>query len=63
MVKNELYNLLIQLTEELKSLWRIEKMYDEDSGDCTECQEFWDKMKKDKEEHVEELKGLIKKHL
>ena len=58
-----MYNLINQLAQEQKSLWRIKKMYKEDAGDCEECKAFWDKMEKDKEDHVSELKGLIKTHI
>ncbi len=47
---------------ESKSLWRIKHHYKEDAGDCAQCKEFWDKMEKDKEEHVEELNQLLKDH-
>lgn len=63
MFGNHLYNLVNQLAQEHKSLWRIKKMYKGDAGDCTECKTFWDKMEKDKEDYVEELKGLIKSHV
>ena len=63
MLENHTYNLMKQLVQENKSLWRIKKNYIGDAGDCAECQTFWKKMEKDKEDHVEELSGLIKKHL
>lgn len=60
---NHLYNLMNQLTVEQRGLWRIEKEYMNDSKGCSECDEFWAKMKKDKEEHVNELTAMLKKHL
>lgn len=60
---NHLYNLVNQITQEHKSLWRIKDEYKKDAGDCLECKNFWDKMEKDKEDHVKELESLIKKHL
>ncbi|MBD3282012.1 MAG: hypothetical protein GF387_00125 [Candidatus Portnoybacteria bacterium] len=63
MFDNNLYNLMLQLTQEHKSLWRIKRFYKQDSQDCKECQDFWEKLEKDKEEHIEELKKLIKNHL
>jgi hypothetical protein len=63
MLKNDLYNLVTQLAEENKSLWRIKNMYKNDAGDCPECKTFWDKLEKDKEEHIEELRTLIKTHI
>lgn len=63
MLDNELYNLLVQIVQENKSLWRIENMYQGDAQGCGKCSTFWTKMKTDKAEHVAELKALIKDHL
>jgi len=63
MMDDHLYNLCLQLVQENKALWRISKHYKEDAGDCGDCGAFWEKMIKDKEEHVEELTALLKKHL
>jgi hypothetical protein len=63
MLDNHIYNLLLQLTQEHKSLWRIKNEYVKDSGDCEECKEFWQKLEKDKEEQIKELTELVKKHL
>lgn len=63
MLENHLYNLVAQLYQEHKSLWRIKKMYKKDARGCKECQQFWKKMEQDKLDHVKELKGLLKKHL
>jgi len=60
---NHLYNLMLQLVQENKSLWRIKNSYMQDAGDCVQCKEFWGKMEKDKEDHINELTGLIKTHL
>lgn len=62
-MENHVYNLIIQLAQENKSLWKIRKYYAEDAGDCGECKEFWAKMLKDKEAHVRELMQLLKGHL
>lgn len=63
MLDNHLYNLMLQMTEENKSLWRMKNHYTKDAGDCADCKAFWGKMEKDKEDHIAELLGLIKKHL
>ena len=63
MLGNHTYNLLEQLVDESKSLWRISKRYKQDAGDCAQCQAFWEKLDEDKEEHIEELTELIKAHL
>jgi len=63
MTNNHLYNLMIQLVQENKSLWRIQNHYKKDSKDCAKCQKFWEKMEKDKKDHVKELEGLIGEHV
>jgi len=63
MFDNHTYNLMIQLVQEQKSLWRIKNEYLKDAGDCSNCQTFWKKMQTDKEDHIKELSGLIKKHM
>lgn len=63
MFNNNLYNLINQLTQEHKSLWRIKNEYKKDAEDYPKCLEFWNKMERDKEQHIEELKELIKSHL
>jgi len=63
MFDNHSYNLMNQLVQEHKSLWRIKNDYLEDAEGCAECVEFWEKMVADKEEHVAELTALIKDHL
>ena len=63
MFDDHTYNLMMQITQEHKSLWRIKSMYKRDAGECPECVEFWEKLEKEKEAQVEELKELLKKHL
>lgn len=60
---NHLYNLMEQIVEESKSLWRIKKRYTQDASDCARCLPFWDKLEKDKEDHIRELEELIKTHM
>ena len=63
MIDNHLYNLMMQVVAESKSLQRISSKYEADAGDCEDCKAFWQKMKKDKESHIEELVDLVKKHV
>ncbi|MBI4114455.1 MAG: hypothetical protein HY445_01280 [Candidatus Niyogibacteria bacterium] len=63
MFDNHLYNLILQLVQEHKSLWRMKNEYMKDAGDCADCKTFWEKMEKDKEGHIQELAGLIKNHM
>jgi hypothetical protein len=63
MLENNTYNLMMQLTEEHKSLWRIKLHYMKDAENSEEARKFWTKMEKDKEEHINELTALIKEHM
>lgn len=62
MINNHLYNLMLQLVQEQKSLWRIKNSYMKDHDNCSDCKVFWEKMLADKESHTEELMQLIKAH-
>jgi hypothetical protein len=63
MFDNNLYNLMMQTVAEHQSLYRIKNMYKKDAKNCKECQDFWDKLEMDKEDHIRELQGLIQNHL
>jgi hypothetical protein len=63
MLENHVYNLMEQIVDESKSLWRINRRYKQDAGGCAQCQAFWDKLEEDKEEHIKELEELVKTHL
>ncbi len=62
MLDNHVYNLVCQLAQEHKSLWRIKQQYKEDSGSCDDCAAFWEDMQKDKEQHIERILNLLKDH-
>jgi uncharacterized FlgJ-related protein len=62
METNNVYNLMHQLTQESKSLWRIANNYQNESL-SEEEKAFWTKLATDKESHILELKTLIKKAL
>jgi hypothetical protein len=63
MLENHHYNLLEQIVDESKSLWRIRYKYKKDAEQCKECIDFWEKLEVDKEAHIKELSKLIKTHL
>lgn len=63
MFDNNTYNLMTQMVEEHKSLWRIKNMYKKDAQNCKECVDFWNKLEKDKEDHIQDLTKLIKDHV
>lgn len=63
MLDNHIYNLMAQMVEENKSLWRIKDKYLTDSMDCPECQAFFQKLAQKKEEVISELFALIKSEI
>lgn len=63
MFTNNLYNLMLQAVEEHKSLWRIKDDYMQDASQSPESLAFWEKAIEDKENHIRELKSLIKEEL
>jgi len=62
MLKNHVYDLIAQMAEENKSLWRIKNMYKKDSDVCDECLNFWKELEKDKENNISKLEKLLKNH-
>ena len=63
MLDNNVYNLMFQMLNESKSLWRIKNEYKRDAEDCSSCAAFWLEMEKQKEENVRRLEAMIKDHL
>ena len=61
-MNNHDFNIINQLVQEQKSLWRIENHYINESRDAEE-KTFWEKMREDKKQHIAELKELAKKCL
>jgi hypothetical protein len=60
LLSNHLYNLMAQLVEENKSLWRINNKYMVDTEGCEECKVFFEKLAAQKETVIAELAALIK---
>ena len=60
METNNEYNLMHQLTQESKSLWRIKNNYQAEAVSDEE-NAFWMKLAQEKEATITELKELIKK--
>lgn len=63
MLNNHLYNLMSQMVQEHRSLWRIKNEYKKDVGGCSACKTFWEKLEQNKEDYIKALTGLIKNHL
>jgi len=62
MLPNGLYDLMMQMVVENKSLWQIKHNYMKDAEDCPDCMDFWRRMIEDKESHIRELDSLIRTH-
>ncbi len=53
---------MTQMTQESKSLWRIKKTYLKEAKSKS-VKDFWTMLAKDKEQHIKDLKALIKAEL
>jgi hypothetical protein len=62
MEQNNTFNLMNQMTQESKSLWRIKNNYHTEA-ESDEIKAFWMKLADQKEQTIAELKELIKKSL
>lgn len=60
MKNNNLYNLMTQLTQESRSLWRIQNEYKKDAAKNKELAAFWKELAEEKEALIEDLKLVIK---
>jgi hypothetical protein len=59
MKNNTLYNLMTQVTQESRSLWRIKNQYLKDAK-SKELKAFWKELAEEKEILIEDLKMIIK---
>lgn len=62
MEHNNTYNLMTQMTQESKSLWRIKKEYVKEAKSKA-LKDFWTKLVKEKEAHLKEMKKLLRAEL
>jgi hypothetical protein len=62
MEQNNVYNLMHQLTQESKSLWRIQHNYLNESV-TEEEKNFWIKTATEKEILIKELRALLTSHI
>lgn len=56
---NNLYNLMTQLVQEQKSLWRIEHEYMLDGGSDKDLKVFWSEVAEEKRLLIEDLQAII----
>ena len=61
MLDNNIYNLMEDITILSKSLYRYDT-YIKDASGCESCQEFWKKMKKQREEELSMFLDELEKH-
>lgn len=59
MKNNNLYNLMTQLTQEARSLWRIKNDYIKDAGKSKEMKAFWTEVALEKEALIADLRKII----
>lgn len=59
MTENNIHNIMTQLVQEQKSLWRIEKHYISEAGTAEELA-LWQKLAEDKKKHIQDFKTIIK---
>lgn len=62
MTPNNIHNLMTQMVQEHKSLWRIEHNYLKEAMTDQE-KEFWERLHNEKKVHIEELRKLIKENI
>ncbi|MGI9118264.1 MAG: hypothetical protein ACR2IQ_01825 [Minisyncoccia bacterium] len=60
MKNNNLYNMMHQLTQEQKSLWRLEGDYKKDAAKNQTLKKFWATLAKEKQQHIDDLTKMIK---
>jgi protein-arginine kinase activator protein McsA len=63
MLDNHKYNLLNQLSQESKSLWRIEQTYLADAEACDDCKATWKKVAEEKRKCIAHLETQVKEHM
>ena len=59
-MNNHYFNIINQLTQEQKSLWRIEEHYLSEVKNDAE-KKFWQKLRNQKRKNIEELSKMVKK--
>lgn len=62
MVRNNLFNLMNQMVQESKSLWRIKNEYMKEAVGTEDLMAVWKELEKDKEVQIVKLQELIKKY-
>ncbi len=61
-MNNHIYNLLSQLVQDRRSIYRIQKYYLKDVKNCKICSNFWKTLLKQKEEEARKILEILKNH-
>lgn len=62
MLRNNLFNMMNQLVQESKSVWRIKNQYMQEAVGSDDVMAVWKEIEKSKEEQIAKLQTLIKKY-
>ena len=63
MLDNKVYDLMMQIVQESKSLHHIKTQYCKDTETDSACSKLWDELMEDKEEHINKMVELLKSYL
>ncbi len=62
MIRNNAFNLMNQLVQESKSVWRIKNEYMQEAVGSEDIMAIWKEMEKTKDEQILKLQALIQKY-
>lgn len=62
MIRNNAFNLMNQLVQESKSVWRIKNEYMKEAVGSEDIMSIWKEMEKTKDEQITKLQALIQKY-
>ncbi len=60
-LRNNVFNLMNQMVQESKSVWRIKNQYMQEAIGNDELMALWKKLESDKEAAVEEMQKILRK--
>ncbi len=63
MLDNHIYNLMAQIVQESKSLWRIRNEYKRDAEACDKCHELYADLERQKEDNLRRMEAILRDHL
>jgi len=63
MLDNHIYNLMAQIVQESKSLWRIKNEYKRDAEGCAMCHSLMADLERQKEDNLRRMEVILRDHL